>query len=57
MKEQYSNFDVLCALLVPLSVMAFVITAVIEKRIDYTLLIGIVFGVVMPHVIRKWFLK
>ena len=57
MKKGYSNFDGLCALLVALSVMVFITMAVIEKRVDYTLLIGIVFGMVMPHVIRKWFLK
>ena len=53
MKKGYSNFDVLCALLVPLSVMAFVTTAVIEKRVDYILLMGVVFGVVMPKIIRR----
>ena len=56
-KTGYTNFDGLCALLVALSIMNFVASAFIKRSIDYFSLGGIVFGMVMPKVVKRWFLK
>ena len=56
-KKRYTNFDGLCALLVALSLMAFVTIGILEMRIDYGSLMAIIFGVLMPKVIKRWFSK
>ena len=56
-KKGYTNFDGLCALLVALSLMAFVTIGIFEMRIDYGSLMAIIFGVLMPKVVKRWFLK